>query len=277
MTISVIIPAYNAGTYIDRCLDSVMSPDAEVLVVDDGSVDNTAQRVTDRVEKEPRIRLVSQANAGVSAARNKGMSMAMGEWIIFVDSDDYLFPDALDEFVKRIPEEKDLVVMRSFCGSEERYPWPGGNNGLFIRGSVCGCAFRRAFLEEKKLHFREDLSLSEDYLFFAEILNAGARMSYVDLSFYQVVMNEGSSSRKLAPDYFTRWGKTLKAATEVLDNEAIRAEVCMGIIMGMCNRAGQVGYSPSQLKKDISLDDILPIDASSLSGTNSLMARVLKQ
>ncbi len=87
-SVSVIIPAYNAEKWITRAIDSVLKqtePVGEILVVDDGSTDTTAERVK---KYGPRVRLIQQANAGVSAARNRGIEEAKGEWIAFLDADD---------------------------------------------------------------------------------------------------------------------------------------------------------------------------------------------
>ena len=94
-TISVIIPAYNVEEYIDRCLNSVLSQtysNLEVIVINDGSTDSTAA-IIKKYEIDPRLMLITQQNAGVSAARNAGIAAATGELLTFVDSDDYLEPD----------------------------------------------------------------------------------------------------------------------------------------------------------------------------------------
>lgn len=96
--ISVIIPAYNAQPYIKRCLDSVQAQtftDFEVIVVDDGSTDRTADICKDYEKKDGRVHLYMQENTGVSAARNLGLRCAAGEWIAFIDADDYIDADYL--------------------------------------------------------------------------------------------------------------------------------------------------------------------------------------
>ena len=97
--LSVIIPAYQAGKSIDRLLRSILlwnGDDIEVIVVDDGSTDDTASIVSSISSRDPRVRLISQANGGRSSARNTGISHAHGEWIMFADSDDYLLEDWQD-------------------------------------------------------------------------------------------------------------------------------------------------------------------------------------
>ena len=89
--ISIIVPVYNVETYLETCLESLAQPsnsDLEVVMVDDGSTDSSAEIAARYVERDPRFKLVHQKNAGLGAARNTGVPHATGEFIAFVDSDD---------------------------------------------------------------------------------------------------------------------------------------------------------------------------------------------
>lgn len=100
--ISVIIPAYNVAPYIEECLDSVISQifaDLEIIVVDDGSTDATPQILRQIADTDSRIRIITQPNRGLSEARNAGLDVARGEWVLFVDGDDMLLPDAVQTLV----------------------------------------------------------------------------------------------------------------------------------------------------------------------------------
>ena len=106
-TISVIIPAYNAAEHLGRAIDSILAqtrPPDEIIVVDDGSTDNTPQIATTYGEK---VTLLQQQNAGVSAARNTGIKAARSEWIAFLDADDKWLPEKLEKqsaLLKRNPQ-----------------------------------------------------------------------------------------------------------------------------------------------------------------------------
>lgn len=97
--VSVIIPAYNAGKYIQECLDSLLSQtyqNLEIIVIDDGSIDETYEIVNSYSNKFARLILVHQENGGVCAARNKGLDLASGEYIMFLDADDYLLKESVE-------------------------------------------------------------------------------------------------------------------------------------------------------------------------------------
>jgi len=96
MKISVIVPVYNAERYISRCVDSILKQtysDWELLLVDDGSKDNSLAILNDYGKKDSRIRTFHQENAGAGAARNVGLENAIGDYIVFIDSDDFVEPD----------------------------------------------------------------------------------------------------------------------------------------------------------------------------------------
>lgn len=111
--ISVIIPVYNAEKYLERCLDSVLNSrfrDLEIILVNDGSTDGSPALCSRYAEREPRIRLITQKNQGVSAARNRGIDEARGEWILFLDADDFITDDFLSMTAAEEYKEQDLLL-----------------------------------------------------------------------------------------------------------------------------------------------------------------------
>ena len=115
--VSVIIPAYNAEDYISQCLSSVLSQtlsDIEVIVVDDGSTDRTASIVKELTHRDGRIRLIRQENQCAGVARNKGMEVAEGKYLYFLDADDWIEPDSLEKLCSSAESlGSDIVVARS--------------------------------------------------------------------------------------------------------------------------------------------------------------------
>ena len=115
--VSVIIPVYNAEEYLEQCVGSVMNQtlqDIEILCVDDGSPDNSLEVLKKLQAKDPRIQIISQPNGGAGAARNNGLRHATGEYLSFLDADDFFEPNMLEEAVAAADQYKaDFVVFNS--------------------------------------------------------------------------------------------------------------------------------------------------------------------
>ena len=120
--ISIIVPIYNIEKYLPRCLDSILAQtykNLEVILVDDGSVDNSGMIADKYARNDQRIIVIHQVNKGVSAARNAGLDLATGDYIGFVDGDDYIEPD-MYEILMRIIDEQQVDI--AHCGYQMVYP-----------------------------------------------------------------------------------------------------------------------------------------------------------
>lgn len=124
MKLSIIVPIYNVASYLRKCVDSLLTQDYsdyEIILVDDGSPDVCPQICDEYDAKYDNIRVVHRENGGLSAARNSGIDVAQGEYVMFVDSDDYLVPNVLGKLI-RIMEEKKLDVLRyNYQNINEQY------------------------------------------------------------------------------------------------------------------------------------------------------------
>ena len=119
--VSVIIPAYNIERYISRCLDSIMAQtynNLEIIVIDDGSKDQTAEILDDYQKRDSRIIVVHKENGGVSSARNNGLDIATGDYISFVDGDDLIESNMYEILVKILEKEKTDIA---HCGYQMIY------------------------------------------------------------------------------------------------------------------------------------------------------------
>ncbi len=186
MKFSIIIPVYNVEAYLHQCLDSVLCQDFsdwEAVCVNDGSTDGSAAILEDYVAKDARFRLVTQPNGGLSAARNAGLDAAQGEYILFLDSDDWLVENALKVLSTNLSGEdmlcfsgrrffekthgfnpSDLLKNGDYQSGMDYY----NENALLPRDFAFVCvvlrAYRRTFLMDNGLRFKEGI-LHEDNLF----------------------------------------------------------------------------------------------------------------
>ena len=120
--VSVIIPAYNIEDYIGRCLDSIISQtykNLEIIVVDDGSKDHTGEILDNYAKKDRRIKVIHKENGGVSSARNKGIEVAEGDYIGFIDGDDLIEPGMYKTLVDLLEEENADIA---HCGYQMVFP-----------------------------------------------------------------------------------------------------------------------------------------------------------
>ena len=112
-TVSVIIPCFNAAKYLDKCLDIILEDkleNKEIILIDDGSTDNTYDLMQKKVKNHPEIKIIKQKNAGQAVARNKGIKKATGKYLFFVDIDDFLAPDAIFKLYEiAISKDSDYV------------------------------------------------------------------------------------------------------------------------------------------------------------------------
>lgn len=192
LTFSIVIPLYNKKDYIERCIDTILGQtykDFEVLLIDDGSTDGSSAIVEEFATKDTRIIYKRYDNAGVSIARNRGLELAQGEYVLFIDSDDWIDARYLEEIYKSISQvhtdiyiwgitkdfsDKSTVQTPIMNGKyskqdflrnmvDEQY---GNNEGLY--GYICNKAIRRDLIIKYGIKFNPQLKLQEDYDFFLD-------------------------------------------------------------------------------------------------------------
>ena len=138
--ISIIVPVYNVEEYLEQCLDSIQSQtykDIEVILVNDGSTDGSKEICEKYCERDIRFRLINQMNQGQSVARNRGMLEATGEFIAFVDSDDVIKEDMLQQLMKRMTSKSiDIVECWYTHNEQELKPKTKENIGTVFRGDA---------------------------------------------------------------------------------------------------------------------------------------------
>lgn len=126
-TISVVVPIYNAEKYISKCVNSIIEQtyaDFEILLINDGSTDKSLDLVESLSKQDDRIKVINQSNKGVTKARSKGVRIAKGEWICFVDSDDCLPPYSIEILMNNSNDVDIVIGQTNFISFTERFKWP---------------------------------------------------------------------------------------------------------------------------------------------------------
>lgn len=255
--ISVIVPAYQAQPYLDTCIGSIlMQTEAalELLLIDDGSTDSTAEICRRRAAADPRVVLLRQPHSGVSAARNTGMEAARGEYITFVDADDLLQKDILRQARLQAENRQSDLVLWNACTlqSGQRYfcspvtgpvPEKSALQAAVISGMqpagfplrylrpVWGKLFRRDCIVRQALRFREDLAVGEDAIFLLQYLSAAETVTMLNEYGYLYRILPGSALRRARPDLLQQSRLQLEAlqalypdaAAAPMEHAAIRA------------------------------------------------------
>lgn len=230
--VSVIIPVYNAEKYIKRCLDSVLAQsyrNFEVLLIDDGSTDNSGRICDEYRFRDNRIRVIHNKNCGVAATRNVGIREAQGDYIAFVDSDDYIDPDMLEIMVTRVKKfNSDIVMCNYFTDKggkitkakmnyKEVYDgadivknellylyYTDYHNGLY---SLCNKLIKKSIYSANDILFDESLKRGEDAWFVFQCLKHCKRVDYIPEAFYYYYQNQSSIMHSIYDDQYEQWVK----------------------------------------------------------------------
>ena len=184
---SVIIPTYNRETFLPKAIDSVLSQDYnnyEIIVIDDGSTDNTVKLMNDYLAKDKRIKfLINDENKGVSYSRNRGINEAKGEFVTFLDSDDIFLEGFFNEMNKAIHDNPDAVFFttwgKMFNGTKEigNFETSSFLEYLYLNTTTTsGTTIKKSFLLNNNLKFDESWRTAEDYKLWTDIFILDVKM-----------------------------------------------------------------------------------------------------
>ncbi len=219
--LSVIVPCYNCDQYIDDCVNSLeqdAAPEIQIILIDDGSSDNTLSQCHSLMKKYDNIEVIHTENHGVSHARNIGLDHALGDWIMFVDSDDTVEKEYVQVLHCESADSSDYIRF----GIRRRYVNENGEEtkiensptalfsdkelvdmsisdnfiSVFIGNafdSVCGSFFRRAIIEERHLRFDETVSVREDSLFALKYAECIDTVRFINQQLYNYKIIGGQS------------------------------------------------------------------------------------
>jgi glycosyltransferase involved in cell wall biosynthesis len=287
--ISIIIPVYNVEKYLAECVDSVLAQtftDFECILIDDGSLDRSPSICDEYAEKDCRIKVIHKKNGGVSSARNAGLDIAQGEWIVFIDSDDWVDERYLEcLYGNAVKNDADV----SICGVnffKDGFIWRL-NNDIYdvmlasedailrifsdkstFRHIPCKL-FKKLFLEKDGLRFDEAVQQSEDMLFYYNLFKATNKIYYCPQPHYFYRQVETSVVHQPG---FTPMRNTAISALDVLyqneSNQKIKQKILscnMYIICRACincilrNKKDETFLSNINVLKERLLSPSLPL------------------
>lgn len=218
--ITIVVPIYNVAQYLEQCVDSIVKeveradePGVEVILVDDGATDGSGNLADQLALGHPYIRVIHQENMGVAAARNRGMDRALGEWIYFMDGDDWLAEGALVAIRRAVHAypDSDMILFDAYKSYEskrvnwEHFPqacvWEHREEIQRLQRSVLyypkefpqtevplaapwDKIYRLAFLRKYNLCFPEELRVLDDMIFNMEVLGRAQKVSYIKTPIY---------------------------------------------------------------------------------------------
>lgn len=242
MKISIVIPVYNVEQYLPKCLDSVCAQSdvvAEILLINDGSTDNSLQICKGYAEKDARIRIIDQENGGLSHAVRVGVRAASCEYIGFVDSDDYIEKDMFEKLSGAIVESGAEIA---FCGYDRvdeagnclcvidfgipdscvikktngAFPYPvypylkKGASGKYISASRCNKLIKRDLLVNSFSFEDKGVSMGEDAALIIPILMQCGRMVFIKEVLYHYSQRDSSITNKYKSSYLEDWRKIVE-------------------------------------------------------------------
>lgn len=283
--ISVIIPVYNVSAYLKQCLDSVIQqtyPHLEIIIVNDGSIDDSLSICEEYQLKDSRIKLINQDNAGVSAARNNGLQAATADYILFLDGDDWLEQDTIAVALFHI-EDKDLFCFSYFKNYLDTFAirklgLDGNFQGSFVQRRITGLVkeelvdpgqseslvtvwgklYRTSIIKENQIQFRDlkEIGTWEDGLFNWEYLNFSKSVYILDQPFYHYrKINSNSITSNYKKQYPEQQKKLFQILTNYLDTyhkepvfyEAFNNRICSSVIGIGLNEA----LNPASFRKKL--------------------------
>ena len=212
--ISVIIPVYNSEKYLERCLNSVLSQtfqEFEAICINDGSTDTSLKILENYQNKDSRIKIINIENSGVSIARNIGLKKAVGKYISFVDSDDYIDNNFLEKLYIEIDKNKAQVASASIIRESDKKQsklieyvkneiTENSKDNLIKNQCRKYCfiwnkLYLASFLKENNLYFKDDF-IYEDVFFTSSLLEIARKIVYVSNTYYHYWKNPDSLIKK---------------------------------------------------------------------------------
>lgn len=251
--ISFIVPVYNASRTLEHCIKSLLTQtydNFEIVLVDDGSVDGSSKICDDFAQKENRVVVYHQENAGVSAARNKGLEFACGKYVTFVDADDWIDSNVCETFVKACEKQDyDLFCFSAIYSSQKKdvlsfllpgdvelfsqkqkeellckmmtpwTPWYSFNCNTRFAGSVWAKFYRAEVIKNSDIQFSLETIVSEDVLFNVLSFDFFDKIGYSTKAFYHYRVQDDSAQNRYRPNSMKYFGFVIDQIQQWLEEK----------------------------------------------------------
>ena len=262
--VSIIVPVYKAEQYLHRCIDSILSQsftDWECILVDDGSPDSSGAICDEYAQKYARIRVIHKENGGVSSARNVALERIAGEWLTFVDSDDCLYPNALQRWVE-VAEHNNLDLIQCHFNREYKEGQVEGETTEVLTAAqyadsenyltcVWGNLFKSSIVKEHSMRFDEKVRLGEDQIFLLSHMQHCKRIQRIGDVLYFYLDNEQSAVNNPKPEYEMTSVKEFK---ELKRTNPIAKKRCDAMFMNYFISLVISSNTPASVIKDLYKD-----------------------
>ncbi len=231
MKLSIIIPVYNTSKYLTKCLDSLLAQtikEVEFLFVDDGSSDNSVDIIKEYMKKDKRIKLFEKENGGAATARNYGIKKAVGEYIAFADSDDYVSHDMYKIMYDRAKKDNlDMVLCNYYLVYQDKEVVNENkitdlnekeitsNEYILITPSPCNKIIKKSYLDKCKFYFPEGM-MYEDLASIPLLGLCNPKVVYLNKCLYYYVQSDNSVMRTV--EYKTKYEDIFKAVKHLYNN-----------------------------------------------------------
>lgn len=220
--LSIIVPVYNAEKFLYRCIESILAQtytDFELLLVNDGSIDCSLEICEQYIKQDKRVKIFTQENCGVSAARNTGIEHATGEFVTFVDADDWIEPQMYEKMMKKFSEEMPVdIVIGGFVRQKKNRIIPVLKKqeetiyatkdalqellvGKIFRGELCDKIYRKNLLDNIRLD--SAIAVAEDLLFNWLVFQKARSILYYPIWAYHYEINQESATNKFSEKNLT--------------------------------------------------------------------------
>lgn len=311
--VSIIVPVYNVEKYLRECIDSIVGQsftDWELLLIDDGSPDNSGAICDEYTAVDKRIHVFHKTNGGVSSARNMGIKRATGKWLTFIDADDVVNTTFIEGLLKPTFSDDEIDFVQGGCSNyqngkiisiEQHYDNYISNNKYYVFENFRGLIVSKLFCLENvrqwsnclELQFDSQMKIAEDMAFTLDYLLTISKYAFVsEVGYYYRRDNENSATKKKKkPDYIQElhaWKHIFKSySSYVIKNiidvnrikyrQKVTADILMATLLTIRQMPCSISKKIARLKNDYSDKEIALLTEASMSFSKKRIVKNLKK